>query len=227
MTRAEGIRARNRAAIEAEILRLGREHLARYGAPSLSLRAVARELGMASSAVYRYVESRDELLTRLIVAAYDSLADAVEAALTADPAATPLDRFRTIGRATRAWALARPHEYALIYGSPVPDYHAPPDRTTPAGTRVPVLLIGILAELPGGDPGTERDRRALGPVLAGPELSGSGLTAGAFRRGLTAWTLVVGAVSSEVFEQLGPDTIADQEAFFESVLETAAAVAAG
>ena len=73
MSSVAGIRARNRAAIEGEILRVGREHLASHGAAGLSLRAVARDLGMASSAVYRYVASRDELLTRLIVTAYDAM----------------------------------------------------------------------------------------------------------------------------------------------------------
>src|SRR6478735_9140520 len=75
-----GKRARNRLAVEADILRVARRHLASEGAAALSLRAVARDLGMVSSGIYRYVESRDELLTRLIIDSYWSLAAAVRAA---------------------------------------------------------------------------------------------------------------------------------------------------
>src|SRR5215472_1888721 len=71
-------RERARAEITAEILDAGRRHLAREGAAGLSLRAIARDLGMASSAVYRYVASRDDLLTRLIIDAYDMLGGAAE-----------------------------------------------------------------------------------------------------------------------------------------------------
>ena len=67
----------------AEIMRLGREQLASQGAAALSLRAVAKDLGIVSSAVYRYVSSRDELLTLLVVEAYTELGDAVDAALEA------------------------------------------------------------------------------------------------------------------------------------------------
>src|SRR5580765_3994859 len=112
---AGGIRARNRAAIEAEILELGRLHLAREGAAALSLRAIARDLGMVSSAVYRYVASRDDLLTLLIVAAFSSLGDAVEEAHAAVAESDLTGRWQAIGRSLRAWALEHPHEYALVY----------------------------------------------------------------------------------------------------------------
>ena len=228
MTAVPGIRARNRAAIEAEILRVGREHLGRYGAAALSLRAVARDLGMASSAIYRYVASRDELLTRLIVTAYDGMADAVEAALAALPAeATPERRFRTISEATRAWAKAHPHEYALIYGSPVPDYHAPAEQTNAAGTRVPGLLVGVLEGVGEQPPDTAADTAALGATLDDPFFAGTDLAAGTVRRGFTAWTLVIGTVSAELFEQFGADTVADWDAFFDAVVDTALAIVTG
>src|SRR3954466_2411468 len=90
-----------------------RRQLAEVGAAALSLRAVARELGMASSALYRYFPSRDDLLTRLIVDGYDALGAAAESA--DDPAATPRERWLAVCRAVRAWARAHPHEYALLY----------------------------------------------------------------------------------------------------------------
>ena len=70
-------RARRREDVTARVLDIGRQHLAEHGAAGLSLRAVTRDLGMVSSAVYRYVANRDELLTLLLVDAYGAQADAV------------------------------------------------------------------------------------------------------------------------------------------------------
>src|SRR3954451_18833590 len=136
-------RERARAELTAEITDLARGQLATVGAAGLSLRAVAREVGMASSAVYRYFASRDELLTRLIIDGYDALGAAAEAA--DDPAAPPRERWLAVCRAVRSWAREHPHEYALLYGSPVPGYRAPQD-TVPAAARVGVLLGRILGD---------------------------------------------------------------------------------
>lgn len=221
-----GVRARSRAAFEAEILRVGREHLARDGAAALSLRAVARDLGVASSAVYRYVDSRDELLTRLIVAAFDALADEVEGALAGlSSRVSPQRRFRAIGAATRHWARAHPHEYALIYGSPVPGYNAPPERTTPAGTRVTNRLLEVLAAMHPAQPSGARDRRAVGSG-AGSVPAQVGVEPAALRRGMAAWNLVLGSISAELFEQYGPDLPADADAFFDAVQDDALALLA-
>src|SRR5688572_29714144 len=110
-------RARARARTMRDIVRIGREHLATEGAAALSLRAVARDLGLVSSAVYRYVASRDELLTLLVVDGYDELGDAVDAALEQVDRADHAGRLRAIGRAVREWALAEPATYALLFGS--------------------------------------------------------------------------------------------------------------
>src|SRR5690349_22435274 len=104
-------RDRARARTMAEIVRIGREHLASEGAAALSLRAVARELGLVSSAVYRYVASRDELLTLLVVDGYDELGDAVDAALVEVDRSDHVGRMVAIGRAVRAWGLAEPATY--------------------------------------------------------------------------------------------------------------------
>jgi AcrR family transcriptional regulator len=136
-------RERVRAELTAEITEAARRQLAEVGAAALSLRAVARELGMASSAVYRYFPSRDDLLTRLIIDGYDDLGAAAEAADR--PSAAPAERWLTVCRAVRDWAKAHPHEYALLYGSPVPGYEAPKD-TVPAASRVGVVLGRILGE---------------------------------------------------------------------------------
>src|SRR6266542_2658703 len=123
---APSIRARVRAEMTEEIKAVARRHLAADGA-NLSLRAVARDLGMVSSALYRYFASRDDLLPALILDAYDSLGDAVERADAAVDRGDVLGRWLAACRAVRAWALANPHQYALIYGSPVPGYRAPQD----------------------------------------------------------------------------------------------------
>src|SRR5215218_3368694 len=139
---AASIRARVRAEMTEEIKAAARRHLAIDGA-NLSLRAVARELGMVSSAIYRYFPSRDDLLTALIIDAYDALGAAAEQSEAAVDRADLLGRWLATCRAVRSWALANPHEYALIYGSPVPGYRAPED-TIPPATRIPLLLGAIL-----------------------------------------------------------------------------------
>src|SRR6478736_2124725 len=122
-------RERARAQVMTELLGAARARLEADGAAELSLRAVARDLGVASSAVYRYVDSRDALLTLLIIEAFDAAGVACEEAADrarrdgADPAQTWLG----VARAFRAWALADRHAFELIYGTPVPGYLAPQD----------------------------------------------------------------------------------------------------
>jgi len=134
----------SRERIEAQIIELGRRHLVEHGATGLSLRAIARDLGMVSSAVYRYVSSRDELLTLLLVDAYSDLANEVDRAREAVPDVWS-DDVIAIARAARSWAIAYPASWALLYGSPVPGYHAPAERTVGPGTRVIGALFDAVA----------------------------------------------------------------------------------
>jgi AcrR family transcriptional regulator len=129
---APSIRARVRAEMTDEIKGVALEHLARDGS-ALSLRAVARDMGMVSSAIYRYFPSRDELLTALIIDAYNSLGEAVEQADGGvERSDAYLSRWFAVCHAVRRWAVAKPAEYALIYGSPIPGYKAPEDTIAPA-----------------------------------------------------------------------------------------------
>lgn len=143
MAATQTARERARAELTREIKDEARRQLAEVGALGLSLRAVARELGMVSSALYRYFSSREELLTALIVDAYNAVGEAAEAA--DDPKKTSLERWESIWHAVRAWAKAHPHEYALIYGSPIPGYQAPQDTVAPAG-RVAFALVAVLRD---------------------------------------------------------------------------------
>jgi AcrR family transcriptional regulator len=214
---AASLRARVRAEMTDEIKAAARRHLAVDGA-NLSLRAVARELGMASSAIYRYFASRDELLTALIVDAYDALGAATERAEAAADRADLLGRWLAACRAVREWALENPHEYALIYGSPVPGYAAPED-TIPPASRVPVLITAILRDgfeagkLPAesGEPVAEAIRADLAAVV---EQTSPGLPTSLMARGMTTWIQLFGAVSFELFGQLN-NVVDDRAAFFE------------
>ena len=142
---AGSIRARVRAEMIAEIKAVARRHLETDGA-NLSLRAVARDMGMVSSALYRYFASRDDLLTALILDAYNALGEAAEAADAAVTARSQLRaRWLATARGIRGWALRTPAEYALLFGTPVPGYAAPADTIT-AAARTPVVLIRILAD---------------------------------------------------------------------------------
>ncbi len=197
-------RERARAEITAEILDTARVHLAKDGAAALSLRAVARDLGMVSSAVYRYVPNRDALLTMLIIDAYDSLGAAVEKAERVIPRDDHRGRFIAACHGVRAWALAHPHEYALIYGSPVPGYAAPTDTIGPA-SRVPTVLITILIDLQ--QAGKAPRPQPVDPTVAAAiedirEFSGGLLPDDLLLRGMAAWSGLFGTVSFELYGQL-------------------------
>lgn len=202
--RAQGVRERARAQMRTEILDAAREQLAEQGAGGLSLRAVAREVGLVSSAVYRYFDSRDALLTALIVDAYDALGRTVEVAEAQVPRADLLGRWRATAWAVRSWALEQPHLYALVYGSPVPGYAAPQDTIGPA-TRVTRLLVALLHDILDAGPPQAADVPVTGPAAEGlaplVEFMGPDVPPEWALRGLMAWTYVFGAVSLELFGQ--------------------------
>ncbi|WP_427172736.1 TetR/AcrR family transcriptional regulator [Arthrobacter sp. 92] len=225
-------RERARAQTIADIIRLGREHLALHGAAALSLRAVARDLGVVSSAVYRYVDNRDELLTLLLIDAYGELGDAVDDALGREADDDFPGRFRALGRAVRRWALREPARYALLFGSPVPGYRAPAERTTEPGTRVIHALMGVLDAA--WRAGKLHDEPASPVVI--PEAMAVDLEAirrgldvavpdGLLARGALVWTSLFGAVSFEVFGQYGEGTFAAKDELFDHHLHVLARVA--
>ncbi|QJS13368.1 TetR/AcrR family transcriptional regulator [Streptomyces argyrophyllae] len=214
MTTAQGARARARQEVTAAIKEAARRQLAAEGAAKLSLRAVARELGMVSSALYRYFPSRDELLTALIIDAYDSVGEAAERARDAAADAPPPDRWTAVCEAVRDWALAHPHEYALIYGSPVPGYSAP-ETTVPAAARVGMVFIGIVRDAHEG--------AGLGPLSlpAGLRPEGARMAAD-FAPGVppeaavalvAAWAQLFGLIGFELFGQFNR-VVEDRETFF-------------
>ncbi|MFB7310838.1 TetR/AcrR family transcriptional regulator [Streptomyces sp. NPDC056192] len=219
MSTIRGARERARIEVTAAIKDEARKQLAADGAARLSLRAVARELGMVSSALYRYFPSRDELLTALIVDAYDAVGEAAEAAdraSCAGPSASArhLARWTAVACAVRDWALAHPHEYGLIYGSPVPGYTAPQTTVGPA-SRVGFVLIAIVGDA------HRTDGLAL-PPLAAELRSDAERMAADFAPDLppavvpplvAAWSQLFGLISFEIFGQFNR-IVEAREAFF-------------
>jgi AcrR family transcriptional regulator len=213
-TTANGARARARIEIRAAILAAAAERLAADGVDELSLRAVARDVGMVSSAVYRYFASRDELLTALIIQAYDSLGEHVETCVQATAGHPAALRWVDAAMSVRSWALAHPHDFALLYGTPIRGYAAP-DDTVASGTRVARALVGIVRDADRLDP---RARITVEPVLAESfaalraelDLEVGDATVLAI---ITAWTQLFGLLTFELFGQTR-NLVTDDEALF-------------
>jgi AcrR family transcriptional regulator len=218
-------RDRARAELTGEIKAVARRHLAEEGSAALSLRAVAREVGMVSSAVYRYFPSRDDLLTALIVDAYDAVGATAESALDEARRRGVVARWVHVTAAIRRWALANPHEYALIYGSPVPGYAAPQDTIDPA-TRVSFVLLGIVVDgVASGEietrDATPAPRAVRGDLAQLRAFAAPGVPDAVLSRALLAWAELFGSISLEMFGHLH-QVIHDYDAFFELQMRRAA-----
>ncbi|HET6731903.1 TetR/AcrR family transcriptional regulator [Mycobacterium sp.] len=217
-----GKRQETRDRIEGQIIELGRRHLVTEGAAGLSLRAIARDLGMVSSAVYRYVASRDELLTLLLVDAYTELAGTVDRARDAAKGSWR-DDVLAVARAARRWAVDQPASWALLYGSPVPGYRAPRERTVGPGTRVVgALFDAIAAGIAAGD--IPQPNVAAAQPLSSDfdrlraefEFPGDD---SAVAKCFVLWAGLVGAISLEVFGQYGADTLTEPAAMFDTQVQ--------
>lgn len=204
-------RARARERTLAEIRNLAWRQVEQVGAAALSLRAIARDLGIVSSAIYRYVASRDDLLTVLLVEGFSDLADAVERAEAAVPREAYRERWLTVCRTMRAWALDRPAAWGLLYGGPVPGYAAPQQVTAPPGARVLLCQGAALIEAQAAGQLRPRATASEPPAALRAELADA---AAAYQLeidpelvalGVFGWTISVAVISSEIFEQLGPD----------------------
>lgn len=215
---AVGLRERNRRELTAEILASGRRHLAEHGSANLSLRAITRDLGMASSAIYRYFSSRDELLTALIIEAYNDLADRVE---EADGRITERSdhqaRWLAISSGIRGWGLDNPQQWALIYGTPIKGYAAPQD-TVAAATRATGPLLRLLIDGAQGSDTPESPVRGDRSVLASGLSDilaqlGDPVPEERVVTGLGAWAEVVGLVSLELFGHL-ENVVSDSDAHY-------------
>ncbi|MFB8048516.1 TetR/AcrR family transcriptional regulator [Streptomyces rubiginosohelvolus] len=181
-------RERYRAQVRAEIKQHAWEQIATAGASALSLNAIAKRMGVSGPALYRYFAGRDELITELIRDAYRSLADAVHAAAVtgADPAA--------LAHVLRDWALADPHRYFLIYGTPVPGYHAPDEITGISQEIMADLLTAWTAFEPDAPASPFAAHLADHRDWAGDHPAPPGV----LRRALAFWTRLHGVLSLEL-----------------------------
>ncbi|MFJ7292787.1 TetR/AcrR family transcriptional regulator [Streptomyces collinus] len=182
-------RERYRAQVRGEIKERAWEQIATAGASALSLNAIAKQMGMSGPALYRYFRGRDELITELVRDAYRSLADTVAAAAAKDGAGVA-----ALAHALRDWALADPQRYFLVYGTPVPGYHAPDDITAIASEIMALLLdacAGVTADAPATPFGTHlADHRDWADGHPAPPA--------ALHRALTFWTRLHGVLSLEL-----------------------------
>ncbi|WP_166850550.1 TetR/AcrR family transcriptional regulator [Isoptericola sp. BMS4] len=221
-------RALARETLTRDIVGAARARLAQDGPAALSLRAVARDVGMVSSAVYRYFPSRDALLTALLVECYDELGAAVEDAEAAQREHGLAARWLAACRAVRTWSVAHPGEFSLLYGTPVPGYAAPRDTVVPA-TRVVRVLVRVAADA--HDAGARPVAPAAWPGVDAPVetvvarareyVAAEGLFPGrapgeTTLRVLMAWSTLFGAVSFELFGHL-VGSVDDGAAWFDAV----------
>jgi len=219
-------RDRVRDEVTKEIVGVARDHLAHEGAAALSLRAIARDLQMAPSALYRYFDGRDALLSALILEAYTSLAEQAERAADAAPTtAGDGERWLAVPRAMRSWALGRPHEWGLIFGSPVPGYRAPEATIVPYARLAAALVRPVRDALRAGRlspgvttaPPTPLDA-ALAPVREALLPGASTMTV---LRTLQGWSTLIGIIDLELFGHWH-NAVLDPDLLFEETIRDAA-----
>ncbi|MEV0828278.1 TetR/AcrR family transcriptional regulator [Nonomuraea rubra] len=207
-----GRRARLRAQTTAEIKAVALKHLSEGGPDAVSLRAIGREMGMSGSAIYSYFETRDALITTLISDIYTSLLDQVEAARDAVAAGDVAGRIMAWGHAVRAWSLANPEGFRLIYGDPVAGYQAPAGGPAPEAAKRACLGLTELAAAAwpharATQPDTGHQWADFSPALAAtvrehlPDLPPA-----AVALALRLWGRMHGLISLEVYGHLGPQT---------------------
>ncbi|MEV6579958.1 WHG domain-containing protein [Streptomyces sp. NPDC051582] len=205
-----------------------RQLLVELGAAGLSPEAVAEGSGLAVRDVEGVFPHRDDLLTALVIDAYDESGAAMEEADrgAAAAGASAGARLLAVTRALRTWSFDNSAQFTLIYGSPVPGYHAPQD-TVPAATRTPAVLAGIVrSALAAGELSPPR-RTVPGPPLLLPEaVQLFGGTPDApfsdlVERGMVLWSSLVGLLVFQVFSRTH-DSVRDESAYFDFAVAVAA-----
>lgn len=203
-------RERARESTRAEARKIASRQLAEGGIEALSLKAIAAELGLTGPAIYRYFANRNELLTELIIDAYDDVTETLGAAARSAAARPAADELFAIASAFRGWALAQPHLFRLLYAAPVPGYDANADRLVEAASRsMAILLLALARAAPG-----RAVQPPLSPSLAA-QLSACATWLGrdasdpdVLYRGVIAWTRLYGFVALEIegaFQSMGID----------------------
>jgi AcrR family transcriptional regulator len=225
-------RQRLHEATAEEIKAVARGLMAREGTSSLNLRAVAREMGMTASALYRYFPSRDAILTALITDAYEAVGAAVEKAALETPLDGSCTRMLACVHAFRRWALEHPQEYGLIYGTPVPGYEAPAEDTLEAAMRTNAVLLGELARavemgmirLPPDESIPEPLRDMLCEMSTHEQKAELGLPVAGWAVAMQFWVVLYGAINAEVFAHMPPMVLEHSAEFFDHTMRRTLAV---
>ena len=208
------MRERYRAQVRREVKQAALRQLAESGPAGVSVSAIGKQLGVSGPALYRYFASRDELLTELVIDAYDDLADTLRVAAGRAPGRAPRAQFEAVVRAYRSWALAQPHRYRLLFGPPLPGYDAHAQRLVDAAQAVMNLLLETLREL--GD-GTAPPGQPLASQLAAwAHRHGLDIDPAIALRAVLTWSRVHGFVSLEIagnFASMGidPDRVLESQ----------------
>ncbi|MCU0491394.1 MAG: TetR/AcrR family transcriptional regulator [Chloroflexaceae bacterium] len=212
-------RERQFSATQDEIKGIARQHMAAEGTAALSLRAIARDMGMTAPALYRYYPDRDALITALILDAYYALANAMRAATNSRPTTAYADRLYAALICYRDWAMAHPTEFQLIFGNPIPGYQAPPEQTTPAARSVGMVVIEtLLAAHRAGALHIPAIYHEVPPLRDAPALYLAAAAAPNAQPALTSiylsgWSLAHGLVLLEMFHHTTP-LLPDPAAFY-------------
>jgi AcrR family transcriptional regulator len=222
-TRRERLRAQTLAEIKAE----ARRQLVASGPSGVSLRGVAREVGMTAPALYRYFPSLEDLVDAVTVDLFDELVVAMEQARDAVPAEQVVERLVAISRAFRAFAIAHPHEFQLMFGTPPGALGAEQtDACAQASGRFGNVFAEQFREVWRAHPFPVAADAELVPDLADAvDAYWSWLVAefapdipkGAVIAFLQAWVRIYGTVAMEVFGHLGW-AMADGDPLFEQTL---------
>jgi AcrR family transcriptional regulator len=211
--------------LAGRIKQVAQSRLTSYGPPGLELAAIAQHAGITLAQLRTYYDDREDLFTAMILDAYNAMGAEAEAGdrEAVIRHAGPLERWQATCRSIRLWAEAHPHEYALIWGPPLPGYSAPPESMI-AGSRATLALIGILRQSTGHnsaghngalvnlDTNLSAGMRQIVTTLS--EGMFAGLSDPVIARVLIAWTQLMGAVSFAVYGHVH-EFVGDPEAFFE------------
>ncbi len=207
-----------------EILDAAQQQIAAEGAAALSLRAIARRMRITAPALYRYFQSRDALIAALATTAFRSFADTLQAARDAAAPDDHARRLRAIGLAYRKWALAHPHDYMLIFATPIPDFQMAVDTVTPEARRSLGVLIGVINDA--WNAGALRPPKAYikssrtlqSSFARWKKTSGLTMKTLALHLALIVWSRVHGLVSLELVGQL-PGLVGDAEELYQNELD--------
>jgi AcrR family transcriptional regulator len=206
-------RDRVRAATTQEILQTARKLLVEQGVAAISLRAIAREMGMTAPALYRYFSSHDELLRHVVGDIFTELASHVNSAIeaAADAAGGPLAPEDLMAvkliagcREFRSWALEHVPEFEMIFGSPLPGLHIDHnDPVTECGYQFGQIFLDLFGNLYRRRPFSILADADIDPSLRSQitryrDLVGTDLPLGALLTFLRCWVLLYGAVALEV-----------------------------